>query len=199
MKSNTRFRMAGIGALFMCWVGLYTFGTEEKIVSGTLSEPALNQSQDISLDQEIRHTIDALLVQALDLTEERAQRLLNTLHEARRMHQEYQHQRGRIEGQLEALLQVAQPDQAKIQQALQELETTKTQYHQQMLLADQTLGSFLSVEEQAKYILFQRHFTQQLHEMIAKIRQARLTQPMSNQSNFLLRRQDEESVIRQPR
>ncbi len=197
MKRKSRFRMVCVGALLLCWVGMYALGTDEAVPPVSLSELPDTQIQELSLDQEIRQTIDALLLQALDLPEERSQRLLETLHDARRIRQNYQTQREEIEGKLEPLLRIAQPDQAKIQEVLQELETTQTHYYQQVLHADLALWALLSAEEQAKYILFQRHFTQQLHNMITKIRQERL--PTNSQFNFLLRRQDEESVIRQPR
>ena len=193
--------MVCIGTLFMCLLGLYALGTDETIGPDSPSGEAQNRFQDFSLDHEIRQTIDAVreyqLLQTLELSEERSQHLVETLHDARRIRQNYQSQRIAIEGKLELLLQVTQPDHNKIQHILQELKTVKSSYYQQILQADQTLWSLLSTEEQAKYILFQRHFTQQLHMMIAKIRQER--SQTQNDSNFLLRRQNAESVIRQPR
>jgi hypothetical protein len=176
-------------------------GTDDTLTSGTPSAELHEQTPKLSIDQEIRLTIDALreqeLLQALDLPEKRAQRLLSTLHDARRIRQAYQVRRADIEHQLEALLDYPQPDHTKIQQALQELEIAKTGYYQQILQTDQTLWALLSPEEQAQYILFQRNFTQQLQDIIIKIRQERIQS--EDQFNFLLRRQNNESVIRRPR
>ncbi len=192
--------MVCIGTLLTCLIGMYAVGTDETIATDSPSGKPQNRSRNFSLDQEIRQTIDAVreyqLLQTLELSEERSQHLVETLHDVRRIRQNYQSQRKAIEGKLELLLQVVQPDLNKIQHVLQELQTVKTAYYQQVLQADQALGSLLSAEEQAKYILFQRHFTQQLQMMIAKIRQKR--SQTQNDSNFLLRRRDAESIIRQP-
>lgn len=201
MKRKHRFRIVYIGLLVIWCLSTLSPGTDETSLPATpLAEPH-DQAQELSIDQEIRLTIDALreyqLLQTLDLPKERAQRLLSTLHDARRIQQAYQKRRADIEYQLEALLRYPQPDHAKIRQALQELEAAKTGYYRQILQADQALWALLSPEEQAQYILFQRHFTQQLQEMIVKIRQERIQS--QDQVNFLLRRQDDESVIRQPR
>lgn len=201
MKRKNRFRVVSIGLLLFCCLATFSLGTDETVPPGTPSTESQDLAVISSLDQEIRRTIDDLrenqLLHALDLSEERARRFLETLHDARQIRQAYQIQRADIEQQLEALLQYEQPDHTKIYQVLQELQTAKAHYYQQVLQADQTLWTLLSPEEQARYILFQRHFMQQLHAMIARIRQQRAQ--TQSQSNFLLRRQDEESVIRQPR
>lgn len=201
MKRKYRFRIVYISLLIIC--GLFTVspGADETSPPDTPSVEPQEQAPKLSIDQEIRLTIDALreqqLLQVLDLPKERAQRLLSTLHDARRIRQAYQARRADIEYRLEALLHYPQPDHTKIRQALQELETAKTGYYQQILQTDQALWALLSPEEQAQYILFQRHFTQQLREIIVKIRQERIQS--QDQFNFLLRRQDNESVIRRPR
>jgi hypothetical protein len=169
--------------------------------AGNQSRNNLNQDSLPTTDQEIRDMIDSLrevyLVRELKLSEDRANRILEKMRSARKIRQNYLFQRYRIEHELDALLEYPSPDQKRITAVLQELEVAKTQYYQWMMEADHELRTMLSLEEQAKYLLFQRNFNKKLREMIASIRQQSPKTP--SKQNFLLRKQDDESVIRQPR
>ena len=161
-------------------------------------------SKDNSLtttDREIRELLDTLrelhLVKELQLPQDKAKLLLEKVRYARKVKQNYLVQRYQIEKKLDTLLELPNPDQAKIQKILQELEAAKMQYYQHIIQADQELRTMLSPEEQAKYVLFQRNFDKRLKEIIVSIRQHSTKIPPKR--NFLLRKQDQESVIRSPR
>jgi len=136
------------------------------------------------------------LIKELALPEDRAKRLLEKMHYARKIKQRYLVQRDQIETKLDTLLEFPHPNQTQLDTVLQELEQAKVQYYQLTLIADHELRILLSPEEQAKYVLFQKNFNQKLKDMIVNIRQQRAN-PAPKQ-NFLLRRQDGESVIRDP-
>jgi hypothetical protein len=154
-----------------------------------------------STEQALRETIDSLratyLVQELKLPEERAKQVLENMQAVKELRQQYLSQRSRSEHELDILLQYPAPDHTKLSVVLQELETSQTQYYQHLVDADRALRTLLSPEEQAKYVLFQKNFNKTLQDMIVSIRQ-HSPRPPSKQ-NFLLRKQDTESVIRQPR
>jgi hypothetical protein len=136
-------------------------------------------------------------IKELELPEDRAKRILEKMRYARKMREQYLFQRYQIENTLDALLEFPAPDSTKITVVLKELDVAKRHYYQHVIKADNELRMLLSPEEQAKYVLFQRNFNKKLQEVIASIRQhSTKTAP---KRNFLLRRQDEESVIRQPR
>ena len=201
MKEKVSLYVLVIGCLVICLGELAVLGTE--VLPGSASQ-AVQQgepSKSAVLDQKLRHTIETLreyyLIKELDLPTSRAEQLLTTLQDARQIRYSYRTHRAEIEQQLAELLEHAKPDQTQIRQALQALDAANTQYQNQILQADQQLWTLLSPEEQAKYILFQRHFNQQLQDIIARIRQQQIQS--SSQTNFLLRRQDQESVIRQSR
>jgi hypothetical protein len=202
MKNVDRFRSVCLGIVCLGWIGVSALGTGGPSARSAAERPH-ESSQNLTLDHEIRAIIYALheaqLLDALDLPPDRAQRLTETIHHARHIRQAYQRQRAGIEHRLTTLLHDAPPDLSAIQQTLQELGAAKSRYYQQALQADQTLWNLLSPDEQARYILFQRQFTQQLHDLIIRIRQERKPPSPSGPSEFLLRRHDDESVIRQPR
>ena len=201
MKRKSRLYILIVGFLIVCVVGPVLLGTGELAKPGSQPVRPQERSKISSLDQELRQAIETLreynLVKELDLPESRTEQLVATLQNARQIQRSYQIRRAEIEHQLANILQGSEPDQAHIRQILQALDGVKQQYQTQMLQADQQLWSLLSPEEQARYILFQHHFTEQLQDMIIRIRQQRIQS--STQRNFLLRRKDEESVIRQPR
>jgi hypothetical protein len=160
-----------------------------------------NQQGRASTDQALRETIDFLratyLVKELKLPAEPAKQVLENMQAVKELRQRYLSQRSRIEHELDVLLQYPTPDRTKLTVVLQELETSQTQYYQHLVDADRALRTLLSPEEQAKYVLFQKNFNKTLRDMIVSIRQ-HSPRPPSKQ-NFLLRKQDTESVIRQPR
>ena len=153
-----------------------------------------------STDREIWNAIEALretrLIKELALSADRAAQILEKIRTAKKIRQRYLLQRQQIETKLDALIEIPHPDQTGLSAALKELETVKAQSYQLALTADQELWTLLSPEEQAKYVLFQKNFNKQLKEIIAAIRQQRAAPPSQN---LLLRRQDGESVIRDPR
>lgn len=153
------------------------------------------------LDQEIRQTIDALreivLARELGLSQERTAVLLENMQIARQIRQAYLTQRTQLEHQLEQIITQSPPNQQQIHAILQTLENIKRQYYQQMGQADQDVQKLLSPEEQARYVVFQKNFSQRLQAVIVHIRQQR--SPTSPASLHLLRQQPEESVIRQSR
>lgn len=199
---HIRMKMSGWASSILVIILLIGWGAA--IVSATDAPPVSaspmpqQQRLDNSLDQEIRQTIDALVVQALNLPEERAESLLNTLREARLIRQTYQRRRETLEQQLEVLVR-DDSSQTEIRQLLQDIENAKTRYYQDSLHIDQTLWALLSSEEHAEYILVQRRLTRQLHDLILTIRKEREASPSQQRSDFLLRQHEEESVIRKPR
>jgi hypothetical protein len=172
---------------------------------GEIQQPAQGvtppkQQGRASSAQALREMIYSLratyLLKELKLPEERAKQVLENMQAVKELRQQYLFQRSRIEHELDVLLQYPTPDHTKLTVVLQELETTQTQYYQHVLDADRTLRTLLSPEEQAKYVLFQKNFNKTLQDMIVSIRQ-HSPRPPSKQ-NFLLRKQETESVIRQP-
>jgi hypothetical protein len=153
-----------------------------------------------STDREIREMLDALrefhLIKELDLPEDRAKHIVEKIRYARRIKQSYLFQCYQIENKLDALLGFSDPDHSQINVVLKELDVVKKQYYQHIMEPDHELRMMLSPEERAKYVLFQRNFNKKLREVIASIRQQQATP--TSKGNFLLRRQDTESVIRQP-
>lgn len=161
----------------------------------------LDQELLTSTDREIREMLDTLrelyLIKELELSEERAKPIFENMRSVRKMREQYLFQRYQIEDTLNTLLNVPTPDPTKLTGVLQELEVAKKLYYQRVIKADNELRILLSPEEQAKYVLFQRNFNKKLQEVIASIRQH--PEKTAPKRNFLLRRQEEESVIRQPR
>jgi Spy/CpxP family protein refolding chaperone len=185
---------------------LFFFLSASPISKGEIpggGDQVLKSSEQASLtstDREIWEMIDVLrefhLIKELELPEDRAKRLLEKMRFAKKIKQRYLFQRYQIETQLDALLDFPHPDQAQLNAALKELEVAKMQYYQLTMEADHELQMILSPEEQARYVLFQKNFNKKLKEIIVSIRQQRAkTAP---KQNFLLRRQDGESVIREP-
>jgi len=152
-----------------------------------------------STDQQIRellYTIRAFrLIKELGLSEDRARQVLEKMHQARTLRQQYLVQRYQIENKLDALLEYPTPDREKIDAVLQELDTARQEYYQHIRETDHELRMILTPEEQARYILFQRKFNQKLREIIASIRE-QSTDTSSPGQNRLLRKQTDESVIR---
>jgi len=169
-------------------------GTSDQVLIGS------DQNLLTSTDREIREMLDTLresyLIKELKLPEDRAKRVLGKMRHARKIKQRYLFDRYQIENKLDALLGLSAPEPTKITAVLKELEVAKMRYYQHATEADNELHMLLSPEEQAKYVLFQRNFNKKLKEVIASIRQHRAK--AIPKQNFLLRRQDEESVIRQP-
>lgn len=185
--------------LLTLW-GIPAAGTEE--IKSTQEQAGQRSEEEVTgaLDQEIRHTIDTLrefyLIQELDLSADRAKDILKKMQETRQIRQAYLASRSDIEDQLETILGVSPPDQSKITELILELDAMHNQYYQDLLQTDKELRMMLSPEEQAKYVLFQKKFQQHLQDIVARIRQQRPQAPTP--SNFLLRKQEQESVIRQP-
>lgn len=154
----------------------------------------------VTLDREIRQSIDTLrevsLMKALALPRERADLVLQKIQAVRVIRQQYLLQRTQLESTLEQALSIVSPEPRSIYQILQDLESVQKTYYQQMVAADQELRLLLSPEEQAKYVVFQKNFNKRLQEVILQIRQQR--SQTSDNALFLLRKQAEESVIRQP-
>lgn len=185
--------------LLLLAYSLITKGEPENI--GNQTSQNSDQNSPISTDQEIWKVLGTLrefyLVKELKLPEDRAKLLLKKIHDAREIREKYLVRRYQIEKTLDILLAFPNPDQAKLDAVLQELEVAKMEYYQNIMEADHELRTMLSPEEQAKYVLFQRNFSKKLRTIIASIRQQSTKTPP--QENFLLRKQEEESVIRQPR
>jgi Spy/CpxP family protein refolding chaperone len=171
-------------------------GVEDQVLK------SLNQDPPPSTDQEIREMLDTLreihLIKELNLPEDRANRLLEKIRYTRKIRQRYLFQRYQLENTLNALLEYPASDPTKITTVLQELEAAKMQYYQRVIDADNELRMILSPEEQAKYVLFQRNFNKKLKEVIASIRR-QYRAKTTPRRNFLLRKQEGESVIRHPR
>ncbi len=149
-------------------------------------------------DLEIYEVLETLreshLIQELQLSEEKAQTVIEKIRDTRKLRKRYLFRRYTIENELDTLLDFPTPDQTKINNALRKLEIAKLQYYQQMMEADEELWKMFTPKERAKYVLFQRNFNKTLKEIIASIRKQSsktITKP-----NQIIRRQNTESVIR---
>jgi hypothetical protein len=200
MKGKHYMRSLLLGCLLLVLPGISSIGTDEHKTPQEQSGQQSEEDMRRTLDLEIRHTIDVLrelsLIQELELPEDRATHILKKMQDARQIRKAYLINRSHIEDQLGVLLYASPPDQSKITELILELDAMKTQYYQDLLRTDKELRMMLSPEEQAKYVLFQKKFHQQLQEIIARIRQQR--SHTSPPSNVLIRKQEQESVIRQP-
>ena len=177
---------------------------------GTLAmaeEPASLQTQTGSSEAtspdrvNIRDAVEILreqhLIQELRLSAPRAQVIIEKMRSMRNLKKEYQLQQYRLENELAGLLSMAEHDEAKITTILQELKNAKSQFYQKLLRSDEEFQQLLTSEEQAKYVLFQRTFNQKLKDVIVSIRKQHAQE--SSRPSQILRNQDSESVIRQPR
>jgi len=190
-----------LGVMLVFFFSVSPTSTGEIPEAGNQAPQSSEHASPLPTDREIWKLIDMLreihLLKELALPEDRAKRLLEKMHSARKIKQRYLFQRDHIETKLDALLEFPNPNQTQLDTVLKELEQAKVHYYQLTLVADHELRMLLSPEEQAKYVLFQKNFNKKLQDMIASIRQQRAN-PAPKQ-NFLLRRQDGESVIREPR
>ena len=159
----------------------------------------IKQGRFSSKDKEIHEMVEILreihLIRELNLSKEKAGVVIKKLRHARNLKRKYLAQRHSIEDKLDALLDAPAPNQTEITMTLQELESAKQQYYQQIMHSDKELWQILNPEERAKYVLFQRTFNKKLKEIILTIRQQNVNPPQ--EQNQLLRRKPAESVIRQ--
>lgn len=151
--------------------------------------------QDAEIHEVVETLREAYLLQELELSDEKSQALLENIRHTEEAKKIYLARRYAIENELHDLLAFPNPVQNQIANALQLLETAQLQYHQQLIQMNEELQEILTLEEQAKYVLFQRTFNRRLKQLITRIRQqnSEFTVP----ENQLLRRKDTESVIRQ--
>jgi Spy/CpxP family protein refolding chaperone len=154
-------------------------------------------SKDIEIHELVETLRETHLIQELQLSEEKANAVIEKVRYARKLRKSYVLQRYVIENELDALLEYPASDQTKINNILQKLEIARLHYYQKLLENDEELRQLLTPEEQAKYVLFQRNFNKKLKEVIAKIHQQSSTR--TTKQNRILRKQPVESVIRQPR
>ncbi len=151
-------------------------------------------------EAEIHHVVETLreayLLQELDLPEEKAHALLDSMRKTEEARSVYLARRYAIENELQDILARPGPDQTQIAKTLQLLETAQRHYHQQLIQTHDDLKDILTPEEQARYVLFQRNFNRRIRRLIMRIRQQNSQSTLPE--NQLLRRQDTESVIRQP-
>jgi len=149
----------------------------------------------------IRDAVEALreryLIKELQLSEGRAQAVIEKMRYMRNLKKDYQLQQYRLESELVALFNISEHDTTKIADVLQKLRGIKVRYYQEFLRSDEEFHQILTPEEQAKYVLFQRAFNQKLKDAIADIRKQHAGE--SSKPSQIMRNQDSESVIRQPR
>lgn len=166
-------------------------------VHGQSETESASASRSVNIHDAIEVLRESRLVEALQLSEPRAQTVIQKMRQARAVKKEYLLQRYALENELDNLFNPAERDSTKIAAILEQLEQAKEQYYQKLLQNDEELRHLLTQEEQARYVLFQREFNQKLKEVIAKIRQQSVNQPQK--PSEILRKEDAESVIRRPR
>ena len=166
-------------------------------VYGQSETESASASRSVNIHDAIEALRESRLVEALQLSEPRAQTVIQKMRQARAVKKEYLLQRYALENELDTLFDPAERDATKIAAILEQLEQAKAQYYQKLLQNDEELRHLLTQEEQARYVLFQREFNQKLKEVITKIRQQSVNQPQK--PSEILRQEDSESVIRRPR
>ena len=166
-------------------------------VYGQSETESASASRSVNIHDAIEVLRESRLVEALQLSEPRAQTVIQKMRQARAVKKEYLLQRYALENELDNLFDPAERDATKIAAILEQLEQAKAQYYQKLLQNDEELRHLLTQEEQARYVLFQREFNQKLKEVITKIRQQSVNQPQK--PSEILRQEDSESVIRRPR
>ena len=166
-------------------------------VYGQSETESASASRSVNIHDAIEALRESRLVEALQLSEPRAQTVIQKMRQARAVKKEYLLQRYALENELDTLFDPAERDATKIAAILEQLEQAKAQYYQKLLQNDEELRHLLTQEEQARYVLFQREFNQKLKEVITKIRQQSVNQPQK--PSEILRQEDAESVIRRPR
>ena len=166
-------------------------------VYGQSETESASASRSVNIHDAIEALRESRLVEALQLSEPRAQTVIQKMRQARAVKKEYLLQRYALENELDNLFDPAERDATKIAAILEQLEQAKAQYYQKLLQNDEELRHLLTQEEQARYVLFQREFNQKLKEVITKIRQQSVNQPQK--PSEILRQEDSESVIRRPR
>ncbi|GAK54567.1 hypothetical protein U14_05854 [Candidatus Moduliflexus flocculans] len=151
----------------------------------------------MSIQDAVETLREQYLIKELQLSESRSQTIVEKMRYMRKLKKDYQLQLNHFENELAALFSLSDHDDAKIVEILRKLKDAKSQYYQELLRRDEEFQQLLTPEEQVKYVLFQRAFNQQLKNAIFAIRKQQSQEP--HKPSQILRNQDSESVIRQPR
>lgn len=196
MRRMMFFRLRWVVILIMS-VGVLSIAEEPDSSQLQSGSSAASFADSMNIQDAVEIMREQYLIKELQLSESRSQTIVEKMRYMRKLKKDYQLQLNHFENELAALFSLSDHDDAKIVEILLKLKDAKSQYYQELLRRDEEFQQLLTPEEQVKYVLFQRAFNQQLKNAIFTIRKQQSQEP--KKPSQILRNQDSESVIRQPR
>jgi len=113
------------------------------------------------------------MTEALKLTDEQVAKFLPRLKQIEERQRQLREDRARIIGQLAEILD--KPERQKeIKPKLDELDKLETEQMQKTRQMMKDLDSLLTVEQQARWRVFNEHFDREIREMVKEIRKKRI-------------------------
>lgn len=124
--------------------------------------------------EEIRKKVEAVWVwkvtEALALDEATAAKLLPSVSSLRMKHRELRRQKMHSLQELRVTLQSREPDAKKLRASLNRIEKNRDQRHRLRKEEFRAAKKLLTLEQQARYVLFQREFRREMRGMISRAR-----------------------------
>jgi|UniRef100_A0A7V3VUQ3 Spy/CpxP family protein refolding chaperone len=116
------------------------------------------------------------LTEALDLSEEQAAKLFPHLKEMRKNEQEFQRQRMELLKDLKDLLN-RKADESEIIKVLNRYQELQKKRMESQINEIEGIKKILTPEQQAKFLIFQEEFEQEIRELIKEVRSRHRFQP----------------------
>lgn len=124
-------------------------------------------------EQEIRERIEQMrmwkLLEILELSDEQAEKFLPNFRDFQKEQKELEHKKREILKELEDELNKKSVDLKKIQTVLDDLEENRNLFENNRASFLSKAKEVLSLEQQAKLVLFEERFAERVKEMIRKV------------------------------
>jgi len=124
--------------------------------------------------EQIRKKVEAVWVwkvtEALALDEATAAKFLPSVSSLKKKHRELRREKRHTMRELRVYLQSDDPDAKKLRASLNRIEKNRDQRHRLRKEEFRTAKKLLTLEQQARYVLFQREFNREMRGMISRAR-----------------------------
>ncbi|MCX7785474.1 MAG: hypothetical protein N2201_04515 [candidate division WOR-3 bacterium] len=111
------------------------------------------------------------LTEVLNLTEDQSLRFFPKLKELRRAREEFDQKRMKILDEIEDYLRDAKKYEKELKAKIQEMELSETKFQELEKKLRKEIASILTPEQQAKFMLFQMRFNEELRDIIHRAKE----------------------------
>lgn len=117
------------------------------------------------------------MTEELDLSEEQISQFFPKLKRLENAEREHSQKIAKAMEELDELLKTDKPSTSALQGKMKELEEIDNQFQQQRIKLQDEIRSVLSVEQQAKLLVFRHRFHREMREILKDIKKHRLRHP----------------------